>query len=149
MATPGTVLAKITPDELVERVANGESPIKIADELGVTSAAVYYHLVEHPGYKPARKVGMTIRLDKAENSIIEAQDQLSVSRGREVFRAVAWRAEREHPDLWGVSTKLTGADGGPLQVQIVRFGQTIEGETVSSTAPCDATTPVLPFIPKT
>ena len=133
MAAPGTVLALISPDDIVKRVANGESPIKIADELGVTRAAVYYHLVDHPGYKAARKTGMTIRLDQAENDLITAPDQLSVSRGREVFRAVAWRAEREHPDAWGVVNKLTGADGGPLQVQVVRFGAVIEGETVSDT----------------
>ncbi len=134
MATPGTMLAQITPDQLVERVANGESPIKIADELGVTRAAVYRHLVAHPEYQKARKLSIGIRLDQAENTLISAPDQLSVSRGREVFRAVAWRAEREHPEAWGNAQKIMGADGGALQVEIVRYSAPV---TIDAT-PTDA-----------
>lgn len=120
-------LEGITADELVSRVENGEIPSRIAEELGVTKAAVYYHLHPHPDYQPARKTGMAIRLDDAEGKIIAAEDQLSLARAREAFRAVAWRAEREHPAEWGNTSKIAGADGGPLQVQIVKFsGQIID-----------------------
>ena len=135
MAAHSTLITQITPDQLVERVANGEIPSRIATELGVTKAAVYYRVAEHPHYPKARKLGMAIRLDDAEGAIVDSRDQLTLSRAREAFRAVAWRAEREHPDAWGVTSKLTGADGGPIQVQVVRFGALIEGEqaqTVSS-----------------
>lgn len=90
----------ITADELVARVENGEIPSRIATELGVTKAAVYYHLSDHPDYQKARKTGMAIRLDEAETNVIDSNDQLSLSRAREAFRAVAWRAEREHPQEW-------------------------------------------------
>ena len=139
MATPGTVIALVSPDELVERVANGEIPSRIATELGVTKAAVYYHLFDHPKYQPARKSGMAIRLDDAESAIIDSTDQLTLSRAREAFRAVAWRAEREHPELWGATNKVTGADGGPLQVRIVRYGDTIEGKATRA----DELTPLI------
>lgn len=93
-------LQGITADELVARVENGEIPSRIATELGVTKAAVYYHLSDHPDYQKARKTGMAIRLDEAETNVIDSNDQLSLSRAREAFRAVAWRAEREHPQEW-------------------------------------------------
>ena len=94
-------LADITTDELIDRVSNGEIPSRIARELGVTKAAVYYHLRDHPNYLSARQVGMMIRLDDAEDGIANSTDQLSLARSRDGFRAVSWRAEREHPDLWG------------------------------------------------
>lgn len=94
-------LATVNPDDLIERVSNGEVPSRIATELGVTKAAVYYHLSDHPDYHKARKTGMAIRLDQAETKIDCATDQLSLAQGREAFRAIAWRAEHEFPDLWG------------------------------------------------
>ena len=42
-----------------------------------------------------------------------------------------------------------GEPGGPLQVQIVRFGETIEGQaSVVSDAHCTAIAPKLPFVAK-
>jgi AcrR family transcriptional regulator len=95
-------LANFNPDEAIARIANGAIPSRIATELGVTKAAIYYHLADHPDWAKARKIGMAIRLDNAENSINDVDgDQLTLSRARESFRAVAWRAEREFPDDWG------------------------------------------------
>jgi hypothetical protein len=100
MATPGA-LANVDTNDLIERIYNGDIPARIATELGVTKAAVYYHVGEHPEYQRARRIGMAIRLDEAEIGIVDSPDQLTLSRAREQFRAVAWRAEREHPDVWG------------------------------------------------
>lgn len=100
MATPG-VLANIDTDEIIERIANGAIPARIAQELGVTKAAIYYQISDHPLYRKARQSGMATRLDEAEISIMDSRDQLSLSRARETFRATAWRAEREHPSVWG------------------------------------------------
>lgn len=136
-------LADISTQTLVDRVENGEIPSRIAEQLGVTKAAVYYHLHQHPDYQPARKTGMAIRLDEAESNIIAATDTLSLGRATQAFRAVAWRAEREHPAEWGAMSKLAGADGGPLQVQIVKFaGTTIDGAAQQMTD----VTPVLPQV---
>ena len=94
-------LVDITPDQLIDRVYNGENPSRIATDLGVTKAAVYYHIAQHPEYVKARQTGMSIRLDDAESEIKDSPDHLSLSRGREAFRAVAWRAEHEFPAIWG------------------------------------------------
>src|SRR3990167_2016095 len=126
MATPGA-LANVSADDLIEQIYNGAIPARIADDLGVHKCSVYRYLADHPEYQAARKAGMAVRLDDAESAVIAA-DERTLARAREVWRVVTWRAEREHPDAWGNTTKLAGADGGPLQGQIVRFGRTIEGE---------------------
>ena len=58
-----------------------------------------------------------------------ATDALSLAQAREGFKAWSWIAERREHRLYGQKQELTGKDGGPLQVQIVRFGQVIEGES--------------------
>ena len=132
MATPGK-LATIDPDALIERIANGTVPIHLAAELGVHHASIYRFLAKHPEALEARRTGMACRLDHAEQAVLSA-DERTLSRAREAWRVVTWRAEREHPDAWGNATKLTGADGGPIQVQVVQFsGRTIEGESVAKT----------------
>ena len=105
MSNGNGALAKAGDEVLLQRIADGERPAWIAEDLGVTRSAIY---MRYPADSPlskefhkAKVSGATVRLDKAERDIETAPDQLSVSRARELFRAVAWRAEREHPDLWG------------------------------------------------
>lgn len=123
MATPGA-LASQSHQELIERIYEGDVPQHIARELGVHHSSIYRFLATHPEYQQARKVGMAVRLDVAEQAVLTA-DERTLSRAREAWRCVTWRAEREHPETWGQVAKLTGADGGPIQVQIVKFAGTI------------------------
>lgn len=125
MATPGA-LENVDHAKLVERIANGAIPQHLAAELGVHHASIYRLLAKIPDAAAARKIGMACRLDTAEEAVFTS-DERTLPRAREMWRCVTWRAEREHPDLWGATNKLAGADGGPLQVQIVQFsGRTIE-----------------------
>ena len=130
MATPGA-LANLDVDHVLwERIANGEIAQQIASQLGVHHSNLYRKLAQHPEYPAAREAGLAARLDKAEYDV-ETADERTLPRARELWRVVTWRAERECPARWGQLTKIAGADGGPLQVQVVRFGATIEGETVA------------------
>jgi hypothetical protein len=99
MATPG-VLANVSPDALIERIYNGAIPAHLAESIGAHKCSVYRHLADHPEYQRARKTGMAVRLDDAEHAVATA-DERTLARAREVWRCVTWRAEREHPDVWG------------------------------------------------
>ena len=127
MATPGT-LATLDLDATLDRIANGEIAQQIAHSLGVPHSNLYRKLATHPEYSAARESGLAARLDKAENDV-ETADERTLARARELWRVVTWRAERECPARWGQVNKLTGADGGPIQVQVVRFGAVIDGES--------------------
>ena len=127
-------LSHVTDAELIQRIADGAHGSKLADELGVEKSAIYHRFRDNPAYQIARRYGAEVRLESSEREIQEATDPFTLSRARERFRAVAWRAEREHADRWGVKQQLTGPDGGPVQVQIVQFaGVLIEGQVVDKT----------------
>ena len=103
MARPGT-LANIDKDELIEDIANGAIPAYIARQLGVSKSSIHYQLSDHPLYQKARVVGMEVRLDDAELDLRES-DESNLPRAREVWKAVTWRAEREHPARWGAKSE--------------------------------------------
>lgn len=132
MATPG-LLANLDVDHVLDRIANGEIAQQIAHSIGVHHSNLYRKLATHPEYPAARESGLAARLDKAENDV-ETADERTLPRARELWRVVTWRAERECPARWGATNKLTGADGGPIVVQIVRFaGNVIEGSAERTT----------------
>lgn len=116
MATPGA-LATLDVKETLERIANGAITQKIAQELNVHHSNLYRKLAQHPEYQAARECGMEARLDNAEMAI-ESSDERTLPRAREMFRAVAWRAEREHPQRWGSKQELNVK---ALSIQLVAF----------------------------
>ena len=101
------VLANIDEESIIERIAQGERAYLIAAELGVAHSSLYRRMAKNPDYLPARSAAYDFRLDKATDEIASAADQCSVSRGRELFRAIAWRAEREFPQRWGQKQEVT------------------------------------------
>lgn len=116
MATPGA-LANLDIEHTLERIANGAITQQLAGEYGVHHSNLYRKLAQHPEYQAARECGMEARLDTAEMAIHSA-DERTLPRARESFRAVAWRAEREHPARWGAKQTL---DVRAVSVQIVQF----------------------------
>lgn len=133
MATPGA-LADLDVNATLERIANGAITQQIAHELNVHHSNLYRKLAQHPEYQAARECGMEARLDNAELAI-QSSDERTLPRAREMFRAVAWRAEREHPARWGAKQELSVK---ALSVQIVAFlptdaaQQSIAGPVVST-----------------
>ena len=65
-----------------------------------------------------------------EDELDSATDALSLARAREQLRGAQWELERVLNRIYAQKQEVTGKDGGPLQVQIVRFGETIEGQAV-------------------
>ena len=94
-------------NHLLGRIAAGEHPARIAAQLGVHKSAIYHRYAGNEDYKIARLDGQQVRLEEAEIAIAEATDQFTVSRAREHFRAIAWRAEREFPQRWGQKQEVT------------------------------------------
>ena len=107
-STPGK-LAEISQDELLDRLANGESPSTIAASLSVSRPALFYKLRDHPEYKLCREIGMDGNLDFRLDNVMSATD-LNSARMEEVkLRRLEWRAEREFPHRWGQKTQVAVA----------------------------------------
>ena len=143
-------LANINPQSVLERYMAGETTNTIAKDYGVTRQGLSWWLrsIAEEDWKQAQVIQALERKDKAEEGLDTANDALSLARAREQLRGAQWELERVYNKIYAQKQELTGKDGGPLQVQIVRFGQVIEGETVSNNTPCAAITPQLPLIPE-
>jgi hypothetical protein len=121
-------LAAVDKAAILDRIAAGEYVPAIAQSLGVSKQALAQSLAayDQDAYLRAREVAAEIRLDEAtmaiERAVIdekgnrkEASDaQLDLACARERFRAVAWRAEREHPSRWGIRQQITHEVGPDL-----------------------------------
>jgi hypothetical protein len=91
-------LANVKVDEIIERIAAGEYQSHIAREYGVAPQSLHERIHAHPGYKLALRLRNLTKLDEAQERVDTSPD---LARAREQFRAAAWRAERECPDVWG------------------------------------------------
>ena len=118
-------------EPLIAKLENGAFLRDLARDTGIDKRRLSEILRKHPDYALAKECAIETQLDEAEERLGDSASD--IARAREQWRAATWRAERECPARWGQVNKLTGPDGGPIQVQVVRFGQVIEGETVSST----------------
>lgn len=101
------ILANVNDDDILSRLAQGELASHIAVELGVHKSAIYHRFEDRKDYKQAREYGMQVRVEESETEIATAQDVFTLSRARERFRAVSWRAEREFPHRWGQKQQVT------------------------------------------
>ena len=133
-----TVLDPQTRSQLIleapERIRRGETTTQIAKSYGISPSTLTAWLVGDDRAEEARGAMLAQELIAKAEDIETAPDPLALARAREGFRAWSWIAERRQARLYAQKQEVTGKDGGPLQVQIVRFGQTIEGQsTVLST----------------
>src|SRR3990167_63496 len=130
--TPGK-LGKIpnSEEKLLDGIAEGRSLKSLADEYQVSDVAVLHRLIDHPDYRRRQAVGLELRMDRREEGLEQADTNVSVTRADRLLGHARWLAERCAPERFGQKTMLTGADGGPIRVEIVRFaGKLIEGEVV-------------------
>jgi len=123
-------LKQVDDTALISRIANGEYANKIAAELGVHHSSIYRRLAQHPEYALARETAWEYRLDEALQEIEGAADPCTLARGRERFRAIAWRAEREFPSRWGQRSHVTVEHAGDLADRLRRANErTIEHDS--------------------
>lgn len=144
MAKAGALKA-IDPSQILNRVASGEYVPAIAQELGVSKQALSQFLAKHDkdSYLAARETAAEIRLDDAMMAIEQATDPLDLARARERFRAVAWRAEREHPGRWGQRQQVTH-DVGPDLSAMLRDARKRVADTQHAAALQPATIDITP-----
>ena len=112
---------------LIEGVQAGRSMLSLAKQYGVTDNAIWKRVKQHPDYKDSLETGIELRMDLREQQLEGAPTNVDVTRADRLLGHARWLAERTAPQRFGQINKLTGADGGPIQVEIVRYGATIEG----------------------
>lgn len=133
------MLADLDDEMVFDRLAAGEHATSIADELGVHPSAISHRYSGNERYMDARRSGSECRLTAAELAISEAITPFTLARAREVFRAVAWRCEREFPDKWASKqeVKHTGPTGPMLTIVLSPQPDTcntpaIDGQVIDS-----------------
>ena len=136
-------LANLDAQHVLKRYMGGETTTEIAQDYGVTRQGLGWWLRKHceDDWKDAQIILAVERKEKAEDDLASASDALSLARAREQLRGAQWELERVFSRIYAAKQELTGKDGGPLQVQIVRFGETIEGQCAvvqQTTQPIDS-----------
>lgn len=117
-------LATVDKAAILDRIAAGEYVPAIAESIGVSKQALAQSLArfDKDAYLAARETAAEIRLDEATMEIDRARDAVDLARAREKFRAVAWRAEREHPNRWGSRpTTAVQINGDGMSVAVVSY----------------------------
>lgn len=84
-------------------IIDGLSQGKRIDDLGlpVSRQAVSRALKDDPDYQDAILQYHIARLDKSEDMILDAADNVDVARARAFHDAVRWRASKEQRDVYG------------------------------------------------
>ena len=105
-------------EEIIERVAAGETVYNIGKSLGVKGRqAISNVLANDPEYIAAKEMGLDMRLGSREEELEHAAPE-SVPRARELLSHARWRAEREAPHRWG-------AKGVAVTVQVTSVGDLV------------------------
>lgn len=133
---------------VLDRYINGEQVADIAPSFDVSDVTIYALLLrEHQdAWKDIQTARALARLERAQDALATLSDRLdsaetafdalSLARIREQtkllevkVKSAQWELERLLKRLYATAQEITGAGGGVLQVEIVRYGaQTIEGE---------------------
>lgn len=130
-----TALANINAEQLIDRIADGAFLRDLAKESGIDKRRLSEHLRKHPHYISAKETSIEVQLDDAQLALQLAREPADIARAREMFRAAAWRAEREFPQRWGSKTQLQ-AD---LTVNVViqdsfeHNSVTVDGQVIDNT----------------
>ena len=146
MAYNGIVsVVKERKAEVLEMLAAGKPLTEVAAHLGLsTPSAITERIAEDPDYRAAMASSAWVKLQKREDELEVADSNVHVTRADRLLGHARWLAERLARSVLGQQTAITGADGGPIQVQVVRFGRTIDGARISDPSVEDAK-PLIPL----
>lgn len=118
------------PSPILDRLAAGESVAQLATSLGISRQAVYAWLLAHcPDEWMAISASNALtRLEQAEAELGTADDNVKISRARELIRAAQWNVERTARKLYG--DNKADASGVTVNVILDRScgGEVIEQE---------------------
>ncbi len=87
-----TAIALQHRDSILSDLAAGKRLSDIAPVLGVSVNALSKVLKNDPDYRAAIESSFDVRIDKAEDAIQDAQEQVDVSRARAYHDALKWRS---------------------------------------------------------
>jgi hypothetical protein len=124
-----TALAEFNPETLIDRISDGAFLRDLAKETGIDKRRLSEKLRKHPDYQAAKETAIEVQLDDAQLALQLAREPADIARAREMFKAAAWRAEREFPGRWGPKSHVTVENVGDLAERLRRAKErTIEGE---------------------
>jgi hypothetical protein len=103
-------------DQVLEQLRAGKRLSDIAPSLGVSTEALSRPLRDDPEYRSALEHSFELRIDRAEDGILAAAQQVDVSRASAYHKAISWRAGVECA-RWQAKSQLDVHHSGPL-VQI-------------------------------
>lgn len=124
-ANAGKPLASLeSPDLILQRLQDGESPMEIAQSLGVSDVALYKYLVRNcpDDWQAVSAARSLAKIEKAERELDSAEltpDSVSVSRSRESARLAMWNLERVARKMYGQRDE--SANGVNIQVVIAPY----------------------------
>lgn len=121
-------VATVHRERILQDLQAGKYVKDIAADLGVDHSAISHALSKDPEYALHRQAGMENRLEGYQEMIDGAPDGLTLSRGREGFRAQAWRCEREFPAKWGREAMVQVTANGPVSIQVISFADQGDAE---------------------
>jgi hypothetical protein len=126
-------------DEILERMANGEAVSSIARSLGyATHAGIGNRLRDDPDYQAALKHGVVGRLEKREQELEAAQDNVSVTRADRLLNHARWWAERidrntfaQKPDI-AININNIGSLDGAMGMQAADLLSKVKSVTIDA-----------------
>lgn len=102
MANKSISIATQHKDEIINRIAKGEALTAIAESIGYTNhSAIINRLGEDKEYQDALRAGVIGKLEKREQALELAQDNVTVTRANHLLNHSRWWAERLDPQRFG------------------------------------------------
>ena len=110
----------------------GEPLLKIAQDLGYANhSGITERLGDDPDYQAALRAGIFAKIERRENDLQDATDNVSVTRADRLLGHARWWAERLDPARWGQLNKVQVEHVGDLGERLRRAKErVIDAETV-------------------
>lgn len=122
-------LANADPEEVLKRLRSGESVRQLAASLGISHESTYEWLLRNcpEDWVSISAAKSLARMEKAEEAMDDADDNVKVAKARESHRMGAWTLERVARALYGDNKGQQG--GVTINVHLdPAAGLTIEGQ---------------------
>jgi hypothetical protein len=110
----GTFALKYTPEQRLaiihgvpDAILSGKTTTQYAKEQGIPSATLRAWIIGDESVEQARGLLLAHELAVRSEIIDNAEDPLTLARGREGFRAWSWIAERRESRLYGQKQEVT------------------------------------------
>lgn len=110
-------------DWVCDQITEGRMLSHIAKEASVSIATLSEWLSRAERSvraREARKAAAATYAEMAEDGIAAAEDGFALAKAKEMAHHLRWKASKMNPSSYGdkVTQEITGAEGGPLQVQV-------------------------------